>query len=72
MPIDAVKARRQNFNRIFKQKRKTTTTVVTGRQAEIEVKWDRWVKANSARARTLADEARALLQRRAPSPDPGK
>ena len=61
VPIEAAQASQQDFNKIFKKKRKKATTKVTGRQAEIEQGWDAKVKANYARARTLAEKAASML-----------
>ncbi len=61
VPIDATKASEKEFNAIFKKKRKKATTKVTGRQAEIEQEWDEMVKANYAKARSLAEKAASML-----------
>jgi len=60
VPIDAAKASEKDFNKIFKKKRKTATTKVTGRQAEIEQAWDAVVKADYAKAKQLADKAASM------------
>ena len=61
VPIDAAQAGQQDFNNIFKKRRKKATTKVTGRQAEVEQGWDAQVKANYAKARTLAEKAASML-----------
>ncbi len=61
VPISAVQASEKGFNNIFKKKRKKATTKVTGRQAEVEQKWDSEVKANYAKAKALADKAASML-----------
>ena len=61
VPIDAVQASEKDFNNIFKKKRKKATTKVTGRQAEVEQKWDSEVKANYVKAKELADKAASML-----------
>ena len=61
VPIEAAQASRDDFNSIFKKKRKKATTKVTGRQAEIEQAWDAKVKANYTKARSLAEKAASIL-----------
>ena len=61
VPIDAAQASQPDFNNIFKKKRKKATTKVTGRQAEIEQEWDAKVKANYAKAKSLAEKAASIL-----------
>jgi ABC-type Fe3+ transport system substrate-binding protein len=61
VPIDAAKASEKDFNAIFKKKRKKATTKVTGRQAEVEQEWDKLVKANYAKAKSLAEKAASML-----------
>jgi len=61
VPIDAAKASEKEFNAIFKKKRKKADTKVTGRQAEIEQEWDEQVKANYAKAKSLAEKAASML-----------
>ena len=61
VPIEAAQASEQDFNNIFKKKRKKATTKVTGRQAEIEQAWDAQVKANYRKARSLAEKAASML-----------
>ena len=61
VPIQAAQASQDDFNAIFKKKRKKATTKVTGRQAEIEQAWDAKVKANYTKARSLAEKAASIL-----------
>ena len=61
VPIEAAQASQDDFNSIFKKKRKKATTKVTGRQAEIEQAWDAKVKANYTKARSLAEKAASML-----------
>jgi len=61
VPIDAATASENDFNAIFKKKRKKATTKVTGRQAEVEQEWDEMVKANYAKAKSLAEKAASML-----------
>jgi len=61
VPIDAAKASEKEFNAIFKKKRKKADTKVSGRQAEIEQEWDAMVKANYAKAKSLAEKASSML-----------
>jgi phosphoglycerate transport regulatory protein PgtC len=61
MPVDEATAGKKEFNAIFKKKRKKATTKVTGRQAEVEQKWDAMVKANYAAAKALAEKAKSML-----------
>ncbi|VAW18733.1 Ferric iron ABC transporter, iron-binding protein [hydrothermal vent metagenome] len=61
MPIDEAKAGEEDFAAIFKKKRKKATDKVTGRQAEVERKWDDMVKANYAKAKELAEKAKSML-----------
>ncbi len=61
VPVDAAMASNEDFNAIFKKKRKKATTKVTGRQAEVEQKWDTMVKANYAKAKSLAEKAKSML-----------
>ncbi len=37
------------------------TTKVSGRKAEVEQKWDAMVKANYAKAKSLAEKATSML-----------
>jgi ABC-type Fe3+ transport system substrate-binding protein len=61
VPITEAQAGEKGFNKVFKKKRKKATTKVTGRQAEIEQTWDAEVKANYAKAKSLAEKAAAML-----------
>jgi len=61
LPITEAKAGEKEFASIFKKKRKKATTKITGRQAEVEGKWDDMVKANYAKAIELAKAAKSLL-----------
>ncbi len=61
VPVDAAAASNKEFNAIFKKKRKKATTKVTGRQAEVEQEWDAMVKANYAKAKSLAEKAKSML-----------
>ncbi len=60
VPIDAAKASEKSFNKIFKKKRKKKSTKVSGRQAEFEQAWDTQIKANYAKAKSLADRAASM------------
>lgn len=61
-PVDVNLASDKAFNAVFKKKRKKKTDKVFGRQAEIEEKWDREIKANYAKAKTLAKQAIKILK----------
>jgi ABC-type Fe3+ transport system substrate-binding protein len=61
VPVDEATASKKEFNAIFKKKRKKSTTKVTGRQAEVEQEWDAMVKANYAKAKSLAEKAKSML-----------
>lgn len=61
VPVDAKTASNKEFNAVFKKKRKKATTKVTGRQAEVEQEWDAMVKANYAKAKSLAEKAKSML-----------
>ena len=61
LPITEAQAADPAFAGIFKKKRKKATDKVTGRQAEVEQKWDEMVKANYAKARKLAEQAASML-----------
>lgn len=61
MPITEEQAVADGFNKIFKKKRKKSTDVSEGRQAEIEREWDNMAKANYAKAKELAEKAQSLL-----------
>ena len=62
LPIDEAKSLDPAFAAIFKKKRKKATDKVTGRQAEVEQKWDEMVKANYAKARMLAEKAAGMAR----------
>ncbi len=57
LPITEAEAADPAFSGIFKKKRKKATDKVTGRQAEVEQKWDAMVKANYAKAIELANKS---------------
>ena len=61
VPITAAEAGQKDFNKIFKKKRKKATTKVTGRQAQVEQKWDAQVKADYAKAKELAEKAASMM-----------
>lgn len=61
VPIDEATAGKEEFNSIFKKKRKKATDKAEGRQAEIEQEWDTMVKANYAKAKELADKALSMM-----------
>jgi ABC-type Fe3+ transport system substrate-binding protein len=61
VPVDEATAGQKEFNSIFKKKRKKATDKATGRQAEIEQEWDAQVKANYAKAKELAEQAKSML-----------
>ena len=60
VPINEAKASENSFNNIFKKKRKKKTTKTTGRQAEFEQAWDTQIKANYAKAKSLAEKAASM------------
>lgn len=60
VPISAEQASHKDFNAIFKTKRKKASTKVKGRQAEIEKEWDAILVANYAKAKELAEKAKAM------------
>lgn len=60
VPITAEQASQKDFNAIFKKKRKKATTKVKGRQAEVEKQWDAVIVANYAKAKALAEQAKAM------------
>lgn len=60
LPIDEATSLKQDFAGIFKKKRKKATDKVTGRQAEVEQKWDTMVKSNYAKAIQLANKAKSM------------
>ncbi|NRA86572.1 MAG: extracellular solute-binding protein [Rhizobiales bacterium] len=61
MPITAKQAAEEGYNGVFKTKRKKAATKSSGRQAEIEARWDDMVKENYAKATELAQQAKSLL-----------
>jgi len=61
VPITAAKAKNEDFNAIFKKKRKKATTKVKGRQAEVEREWDAMVKENYGKAKALAEKALSII-----------
>ena len=61
MPIDEATSLDPEFAAIFKKKRKKKSDKVSGRQAEVEQKWDSMVKSNYEKAEALAEKALALL-----------
>ncbi len=61
MPVSEATAGAKEFNAIFKKKRKKATDVIEGRQAEVEQEWDTQVKANYAKAKELAEQAKNML-----------
>ncbi len=62
VPIDEAKSLDAQFAAIFKKKRKKATDKVTGRQAEVEQKWDEMVRANYAKAKELAMKAASMAK----------
>ncbi len=62
VPIDEAKSLDPQFAAIFKKKRKKATDKVTGRQAEVEQKWDEMVRANYAKAKELAMKVAAMAK----------
>ncbi len=61
MPIDEAKSLDKDFAGIFKKKRKKATDKVTGRQAEVEQAWDKFVVENYKKAKELAEKAKSML-----------
>ena len=61
LPIDEAKSFDKDFSGIFKKKRKKATDKVTGRQAEVEQEWDKFVVENYAKAKELAEKAKSML-----------
>lgn len=57
IPIDENKALQRDFNALFTKIRKKKSTVITGKQAEIEAAWDIQIKKNYAKAIILAEKA---------------
>ncbi len=60
-PITEAQANSSDFSAIFTKKRKKATDKVTGRQAEVEAKWDAFVVENYAQAKALAEKAISLM-----------
>lgn len=60
-PITNAQSLDPNFTAIFKKSRKKETDKVTGRQAEVEQKWDSFVVDNYAQAKKLARQAKSIL-----------
>ncbi|HIO91425.1 MAG TPA: extracellular solute-binding protein [Leucothrix mucor] len=61
LPIDEAKSFDKDFSGIFKKKRKKVTDKVTGRQAEVEQEWDKFVVENYSKAKALAEKAKSML-----------
>ncbi len=61
LPIDEAKSLDPEFAGIFKKKRKKATDKVTGRQAEVEQGWDKFVVENYSQAKSLAEKAKSML-----------
>lgn len=61
-PITGKESLNKDLTSVFKKKRKKKTDKVYGRQAEIEEKWDKQVKANYALATKLANQAIDILK----------
>jgi len=61
VPITEAQAGDPKFSGIFKKKRKKKTDVVPKRQAQVEEKWDTFVKANYAKAKDLAEKAKSMI-----------
>ena len=61
LPIDEAKSFDKDFAGIFKKKRKKSTDKITGRQAEVEQEWDKFVVENYSKAKELAEKAKSLL-----------
>ena len=61
MPVDEKTAGDKAFNKIFTKKRAKATDKAEGRQAEIEQEWDSMAKENYAKAKALAEKAKAML-----------
>jgi ABC-type Fe3+ transport system substrate-binding protein len=57
IPIDENKASQRDFNAIFTKNRKKKSTIIIGKQAEIEAVWDMKIKNNYAKAVILAEKA---------------
>ncbi len=61
LPITEAQAADPAFAKIFKKKRKKSTDKTTGRQAEVEEKWDKFVKKNYREAADLANKAFSII-----------
>jgi len=61
-PVSNELSLEDGFTAVFKTKRKKRTDKVYGRQAEVEEKWDREVKGNYQKAKTLAHLAIDLIK----------
>jgi len=61
MPVDEKTAADKAFNKIFTKKRAKASDKAEGRQAEIEQEWDAMAKENYAKAKGLAEKAKAML-----------
>ncbi len=61
LPITEAEANNPELASVFTKKRKKATDKVTGRQAEIEAKWDTFVVNNYSKARKLAAKAQDML-----------
>jgi len=57
LPITEADANNPDISAVFTKKRKKATDKVTGRQAEVEAKWDAFVVANYQQAKDLAEQA---------------
>ncbi|OUS31194.1 ABC transporter substrate-binding protein ['Osedax' symbiont bacterium Rs2_46_30_T18] len=57
LPITEADANNPDISAVFTKKRKKATDKVTGRQAEVEAKWDAFVVANYEQAKDLAEQA---------------
>ena len=57
LPITEADANNPDISAVFTKKRKKATDKVTGRQAEVEAKWDSFVVANYEQAKDLAEQA---------------
>ena len=61
VPITEAQANDPDFSAVFTKKRKKATDKVTGRQAEVEAKWDSFVVENYSQAKALAEKALSQL-----------
>ena len=57
LPITEADANNPDISAVFTKKRKKATDKVTGRQAEVEAKWDSFVVSNYQQAKSLAEKA---------------